>query len=75
MFNKYPFTNCCKNHFSVTSAIYQKNSLPQISDTLINSFEGQALFHHIPAYGQFFGARDFQTPVQKTLGPDAPFFY
>ncbi len=65
---------------SFTSAIYKEDSLKNkkgkkvFPDSLIHTFFGQAIFHHIPAYGVYFNTSAFQKAVQHTLGLDAPFF-
>lgn len=65
---------------SFTSAIYKEDSLRNahgkktFTDSLIHTFFGQAIFHHIPAYGEYFKTINFQKAVQKTLGLPAPFF-
>lgn len=60
--------------YSFTSAIYTKDSFSKFTDKFIHTFFGQAIFHHIPAYGVYFKTFDFQEAVQETLKLDAPFF-
>lgn len=58
---------------SFTSAIYIMDTLPKVPkpDT---SFFAQALYQHIPAYGEYFNILSYQQTVQRVLGLKAPYF-